>query len=972
MKNLLILIVLLYVTGNCIRTGEQRVPLKENPENALIYNWPFKTVHDSLMVDDMENMSGWSSGGGMTVRFTEERSIDGKRSLQMEADICDTVNILASIKRNGLYDGTTSYSSMATRTFSEPQDWSDYNRISLWIYVHPEADGVQDRVALMFDCLDIPTHQFVTPRALNYLHTLKAGQWNRVFWEFPEIPRDKIIRFSVRFVAENEGFGKTGVARFDIDRIQLQRVDVDKKEGWQTIPGKIAFCHIGYTPGEEKIAVSNSINTDVFQLVNESGSVVLEKPFTVEKNSRGTYQILDFSELTTPGKYFIKAGEITTRTFRIADDVWNSPIRKALNFFFVERCGYEVPGVHGVCHQDWRGTANGDTAVINGGWHDAGDMCQGAQQTGLTIYAMLELASQMAARGNDPELLELVEEEAAWGLEYWLKTRFPNGYRVSFSVMRIYTDNKTGTIDDVISQARNTPWINFLGSAIESYAARIFSRKDPELAARCKKAAQEDWEIAMASLPEGWETRALTGDPPLSRDLLLLASWGAVSSLNLYQLNGEAALVEKAAAFGRIILSCQETKFVQDIPVTGYFYTSPEKKNIVHFTHFAFEESPLLALTNLCETLPDHEEWIQWYGAIVMHSEYFMKRGAEYSSPFYMIPSSVYRKSEILNSNAANEFGRADGAELTDDVRAVLLKQVEEGERLSEDYYLRKFPVQVHRQAHGSTAIQLSESVALALASRLRNDSKGQKLVTRQMEWVLGANPFSQSIMYGEGYDYAPLYAASAGNIVGALPVGVDCMSNDEPHWYSSNHMTPKEIWVVPTGRFLWNMAYAGTPSLLKGSIKGKVKALVINGKTGEQIPVTTTKDGSFSMILQPGEYKLQYGEGWKEMNLIKGGSYSVTCDPAKYIHIKAYQESGSSDNRITITAKIKGMGSHIIRLLCLNGSVNEQVKTVELEVNTEKTVSWDINVTDPDKPWVAVIVPDNDINEKTELTGTN
>lgn len=61
--------------------------------------------------------------------------------------------------------------------------------------------------------------------------------------------------------------------------------------------------------------------------------------------------------------------------------------------------------------------------------------------------------------------------------------------------------------------------------------------------------------------------------------------------------------------------------------------------------------------------------------------------------------------------------------------------------------------------------------------------------------------------MYGVGYDYAPLYAYCTKNIVGALPVGMDCMTGDAPYWSSSNYATYKELWIEPVNRFMGGMA---------------------------------------------------------------------------------------------------------------------------------------------------------------------
>lgn len=52
------------------------------------------------------------------------------------------------------------------------------------------------------------------------------------------------------------------------------------------------------------------------------------------------------------------------------------------------------------------------------------------------------------------------------------------------------------------------------------------------------------------------------------------------------------------------------------------------------------------------------------------------------------------------------------------------------------------------------------------------------------------------STVYGDGYDYPPLYGAYAGDVVGAVPVGIETFENeDEPYFPMQNNCTYKEIW---------------------------------------------------------------------------------------------------------------------------------------------------------------------------------
>lgn len=962
--------------------GYDRVPMVADGKNSLDYTLASRVVYDSLLIDDMENQSGWYSPSDVPILYTNERSIDGISSLRLEYPFRDTVFLNNAVKDGNPFHGDVNRVKLAFLDFNKPQDWSGFDRLSLWIYVEPANVGVvQNRARLMFARKGIPTSHFdegyflpeffLTPKAWNYLVDLKPGKWNHITWEFPEIERSEVTGIQIMMEAMGHGYNEEGILRYDIDRIQLQRVNAPKNEGWQTQPGKIAFSHTGYYPGGKKVAVTSEPSVKKFQLLKADGTIVLEKEVLTEDNPRGSYKLLDFSEFREEGVYYLKSGDITTKTFRISEDVFRSPVEKVMNYFFVQRCGFHVPGIHDTCHMDWQGIHGNEKKIINGGWHDAGDMCQGSHQSGLNIYAMLEMLKQLDDRNNDHELLVLVKEEAEWGLDWLLRTRFSDGYRINWSLMRIFTDNIIGTNDDVITRATNAPWYNFMGSGIEAYAGIVLSEMNPDLSAECLKAAGEDWNHGMSALPEGWEEKMSGGE--VDFDFLRMASWGAVSSSHLYKVTGEEKYANAAEVFGKLVIACQESSFVDGSPVTGFFHNTPEKNSIVHFTHQAFEESPLLALTELCRTFPEHKSWIDWYGAVVLHSEYFMKKGAEYSSPFFMIPSAVYSISEVQNGTGFTEFGFGQGTNMDESAKNVFLSQIKEGEKLSDDYYLRRFPVQMHAQRHGSTAIQLSEATALSLAYKTRNDRKGEELVNKQLEWILGANPFSQSLMYGEGYDFHNFISISLGNIVGSVPVGMDCLSNDEPYWPTSNNQTRKSPWCVPAGRFLWNMAYVGTPALLKGHFTDPdIRSVSISHKSdGSSRKVKAGKDGRFSVLLPQGDYVVNFGEGIQELRLLNGCEYNIICDPESYVVCETTisdlnPESGKFNVRLTASGK----GSILFKALSYNSRVDKAERTVDLLPGSSEIINFNVTVTDKTKPWVLVIIPNNDLGRKMELTG--
>jgi len=78
------------------------------------------------------------------------------------------------------------------------------------------------------------------------------------------------------------------------------------------------------------------------------------------------------------------------------------------------------------------------------------------------------------------------------------------------------------------------------------------------------------------------------------------------------------------------------------------------------------------------------------------------------------------------------------------------------------------------------------------------------EIAEQQLHWIVGKNPFGQSIIYGEGSNYPQLYTALPGETVGGIPVGMQSyMNEDSPYWPQFNTATYKELWGAPAARWL-------------------------------------------------------------------------------------------------------------------------------------------------------------------------
>jgi hypothetical protein len=529
------------------------------------------------------------------------------------------------------------------------------------------------------------------------------------------------------------------------------------------------------------------------------GTEVLRKRIDRQQRRLGQFDVLDFSEVVEPGTYTLLAGSVETRPFRIDARVWDGTIAKTIDFFYGERCGFRVPGVHDVCHRDWMASHGDQRIVMNGGWHDAGDLSQGLVNTGEATYAMFSLAAETRASRTHPAWLPALEDEALWGLAWIHKVRFPGGFRVGFASMNIWTDGIIGNEDDRTAAALNNPNVNYIAAAAGAAAARHLKDRWPELAQRSLAIAEEDWRAAIV----GVETPATLSTPAFASTEMEQAAMAIVASVELYKATGREEYARKAWELSKVVVASQQVAYVgREFPLAGFFYTGPDHSRIFHQFHRGNDQAPLVAMSLLCETFPEHADWIKWYAVAARYGEY-QKRSAEATAPYSVLPAYVYRDDEWQQIVEHDRYGSS---------RESFRQQVLNGMPMGAGYYLRAFPVWFTRR--GNYGVLLSQMKALATVARLRQDRAASELLQKQLEWVAGRNPFCQSTMWGEGYDYAPLYSVSVGDLVGALPVGMMTRDNaDAPYWPASNTYVFKEVWVHSSARWLAVMQDLETPA---------------------------------------------------------------------------------------------------------------------------------------------------------------
>lgn len=903
-------------------TAVPQMPMEINYENTTTHRWLNKPVLESRLLDDMEDVNNWSHHGSGEMTFTRQRSRDGEQSIR-----------LVSSTRSGKphHTGRIFGAASVRRNFAG-EDFSDYNRISFWVY--PEIEGFRTAsIATFF--FNEGTTKVPGPYGRNGRShfIVKTNQWNHIVWEIAHLSRDKVMGISFAYLLQSNEPGAAETVCYDIDHLELQKVEADHFEGWNVAPGRIAFSHTGYPLGASKSAIASGISAESFKLVNvQTNITVLTKPIQTVKTHIGEFQVMDFSEVRQQGTYIIEAGDIKTQLFSISGNVWRDTIWKTINFFYCERCGMEIPGIHGSCHRDLQCAHNDKRVIINGGWHDAGDLSQSTVNTAEATNAMFSLADRL--QKDDPILAARLIEEGRWGLDWLLKTQLGDGYRVSMAGMNFWSDGIIGTDDDVTHQPRNDPFVNFLAASSEAVAGRVLKKIDPILASYAIKAAENDWQFAVEKAQS----------PHLE-----LTGAAAVASLDLFEATGKQLYADKAFEMARVFRRSQQRNLPSpQVPLTGFFYTSPAKARAFYAHHRSHVQGPAVALAKLCEMFPNHPDWIKWYSAVVLHSEY-LKEISKYTEPYAMLPNALYCPDE------------SD--------KPTFSEQVVNGVKLGEKHYLRLFPVWYGLRGNNGTL--LSQTKGLSMAAHVRRNPELADLCQKQLQWVLGRNPFVQSLMYGEGYDYAPQYTITSGDMVGSLPVGIQTnVDSDKPYWPADSCYNYKEVWVHPSSRWLWLMCDLAGPAQVTGQVgpesSQSIKFVeVVTGKT------TTVKlkpnSYLFDVQLPEGRYRLRHGRQERFLTLL----------PAQIVHLDLRQSFDVSisqetlpDGNVIIKLSVKGDGDVRFTIRADNLTVAQPQQRVRLKPGKRQTLTWKAKMVSTDQPWVAVIIPNDDLSRRKEVFG--
>lgn len=626
-----------------------------------------------------------------------------------------------------------------------------------------------------------------------HLINLTTNEWNTIVFDISGLERDSV--WSLTFYTDLKGRNEAlcDSISYVLRNLRLERVENPPKEiGWEVLSGSIAYSSTGYMTKGRKTAVVDSTCRGAFSLVDEeSGKVCFTGKTEPIRTTLGNFGVLDFSSFTKPGRYRLQLEQTTTEPFLISDDAFLDTQWRLLNFIFCQRCGYEVPGIHGACHQDVFCDHAGQEVCYGGGWHDAGDLSQQTLQTADVAHSLLE--AYLHNKDTHPLLAKRLLEEAEWGLRFILRCRFDDGFRASSLGLLHWTDSKTGTYDDIHSvRKQNNAFDNYLYAAYEAFAAQVLPSSS--LCDSLAQAATEDFHFAEKKFQrDGYDNFPHIMEHTYNTSPSLFQAARSWSATQLFLLSGESSYSQVAANSIEYVLKCQEKE-----GFSGYFYRDTTFRAPAHFIHQSRDQLFPQALIALCQSQPSHPDAAQWNDAIRRYADY-LKRLMPYTEPYGMVPSGIWQAEEYADSagfHSLHIFAPRNTQQLFD-------RQLHGGWKIDNTHYLRRFPMSFGI-FNGNEAIILSTGKGAALCGHYLNDETLCQIGLEQLYWTVGKNPFCQSLIYGEGMHYSSMDSFSSGEITGEIPVGIRSFGDEDvPYWPQTNNACYKEVWMTSAGKFL-------------------------------------------------------------------------------------------------------------------------------------------------------------------------
>jgi hypothetical protein len=548
----------------------------------------------------------------------------------------------------------------------------------------------------------------------------------------------------------------------------------------------IALNHLGFRPnvGRKILVVRATASEPPHQFfLRDIGSSHFHftRSLALTHGDLGPCLTADFTDLRREAIYQINVGDEHSVPFFIREDVWRRTLPKVVGYYRYQRCGVDVPGVHPICHlDDARRRDTGEHVNEIGGWHDAGDLRKWMDVTMLNAIALLNLIRNIPNPQPGDPTHEQVLDEVRHGNRYFLKMQDSDGKIWHDTAGGVngdnsdnhWTDNIVGTADDRYINTRKTEQNAATFATLQALVSQLYGPSDDAYAKLCLRSGVRAWN---ASARQG-----------STLDL----AWWTLAACELYRATHQSQYGEEALRLGRDLMARQATSFLADQRQVRGYWTEGEKPSedppLRPYFNVVFPAMPPYALLALYEVFPDAEDRRKWMDAVRMHlDEYVIPMSAR--NPYRIIPSGLF-----VGRPTPETYRPLAG-------------------RLTYRYFMpvrKQFWWQGINSHLGNYAL-LAARFAWVERGAPGGGRRYAELAYRQLEWIMGANPFGATLMTGEGMRNPYPHSRFVGLIPGGIMNGIAGNEDDEPvldQAYAIDWRT-NEYWSPHVAYYLWSVS---------------------------------------------------------------------------------------------------------------------------------------------------------------------
>lgn len=536
----------------------------------------------------------------------------------------------------------------------------------------------------------------------------------------------------------------------------------------------ILVNHVGFVPHGAKYCVVLNPPAKEFAVQKWGTGPVLRGQLKHVDSELGDGWVGDFSSVQDEGVYAIQCGALQSRTVIISRDAVDPSLRVLFNYFPTQRCGNSLTGWHAPCHlDDARRVDTGEHVDLAGGWHQSCDLRKWMFGTPFGLVGLSQLGMLKHPRWERDQ----IADELRWGNRYFHNMVRPDGGIMDHIVVPVQWEKRDVYPNDPPACAT---YLMIIGQAM---AGRYLGDKDPEHAKKCLDVAQHVWQYATdpASPPGPYRPKVV----PKHHDWLVgffdnyyrgsaLERGDALyAAIKLHEATKNAAFLEQACALANDLVKLQLGGDVAANLAAACFRVGPDRDDLTAASLFG-----AMGLAELALLRPEHPDAPQWKRAVELMAT--QKCNMSERNPWGLIPSYWYSDRPGAGRSAGTAryryFFRFDGPN-----GSILL---------------------------GPNHDILGNALFLLRANRLTGEKRYFDVACRQIDWVLGCNPFDASTVEGVGLNQ-PMRFVNYGEffpptpqIPGAVMTGIQGDADDNPEPFGNNCSTEYDM--PPTAMLMW------------------------------------------------------------------------------------------------------------------------------------------------------------------------